>query len=195
MINKFRKMNKAKGGFTHTPKFFGVTFAKAKGGFTLIETMVALTIITFAVLGPVSLASYSIKTSTSAKNNVIASFLAQDAMEYIKNWRDDNYFQGENWLKDLDGPCANASGCRVDTTLPWGNNNAIKNCPSTCPLLQYDGLSYNYSSGTNTIFRRRYIIAENVVGQEARISINISWKDKFGNHSFDLEDHIFNWHP
>jgi len=164
-------------------------------GFTLIETMVALSIITFAILGPISLATYSVRTSTLVKNNVIASFLAQDAMEYIKNWRDDNYLQGEGWLNKLEGPCANPSGCRVDTTRPWDNNSAIVNCPGTCPLLKYDGSSYNHSTGDDTIFRRKYKISEDPSGKEAKISITVSWDDKFGPHSFVWEDHIFDWHP
>lgn len=164
-------------------------------GFTLIETMIALSIITFAILGPISLAIYSIKVSTLAKNQVIASFLAQDAMEYIKNWRDNNYLNGKSWLNKLKGSCANPLGCYVDTILPWDNNDAIKNCSGTCPVLKYDGFSYNQSTGTDTIFTRKYIIDENVPDQEAKVSITVSWVDRFGTHSFDLEDHIFNWHP
>jgi len=164
-------------------------------GFTLIETMIALTIITFAILGPISLATYSIKVSTLAKNQVVASFLAQDAMEYIKNWRDNNYLNTEPWLKDLDEPCTTPLGCSVDTTLSWGDNNAVKNCTGTCPLIKYDGASYNYDTGTDTIFTREYIIDENVNDQEAKVAIIVSWVDRFGTHTFELEDHIFNWHP
>lgn len=167
-----------------------------KNGFTLIETMVALTIITFAILGPISLATYSIKMSTLSKNNVIASFLAQDAMEYIKNWRDNNYLNSENWLFKLNA--CNNSDCYLDTTIPWDvSGTAIANCAGSCPLLKYDDTlkKYNHSTGVDTVFMRKFTLEKDVSDREARISITVSWEDKFGSHSFIWEDHIFDWHP
>ncbi len=216
MNNKFKIINKKKivshrmKGFTHTlslalrsflGKFTSPFFKTRKKipnlvcGFTLIETMIALTIITFAILGPISLATYSIRASSLAKNQVIASFLAQDAMEYIKNWRDDNYLSGApSWLTGLGGPCSVSPGCKVDTTVPYSSGTAITNCGGGCSALKYDGLSYNHSTGADTIFTREFIMKE-IIGQEAEVSITISWEDRFGPRSFVLEDHIFNWHP
>jgi len=178
-------------------KIMNNIFKNKKDGFTLIETMVALTIITFAILGPVSLATYSIKASTLSKNNVIASFLAQDAMEYIRNWRDSNYLQGEgDWLYGIKGGCVNPNGCYVDTTLPYDSGGAINNCGGGgCDFLKYDNVlkEYNHASGEDTIFRRKYRIREDVNDQEATILITISWDDGAGTRSFEVEDHIFNW--
>ena len=166
----------------------------------MIETIIALTVITFAILGPVSLTIFSLKSANVSKDQIIASFLAKDAMEYIKNWRDDNYLQKKsNWLAGLGGGCLNASGCYIDTTLPYDDNQAIKNCPGGggCPNIKYNALTieYGYDSGwVDDIFVRTVKIS-NTTPDEAEVSIIVSWDDKFGSHSFILQDNLFNWHP
>lgn len=173
-------------------------------GFTLLETMIALSVITFAILGPISLASSSLRSASVSKNQIIASFLAKDAMEYIKNWRDDNYLDGKSsWLFGL-STCTNASGCYVDTTLPYDDNSAIKNCPggTGCSNIKYNSptAEYGYTTGwADSIFTRTVKITEYDTGSgdldDALVSVTISWNDKYGLKTFILEDHLFNWHP
>ena len=51
---------------------------KYKKGFSLIETMVAIAILLIAIVGPMTLASNSLVASAIAKDQFIASFLAQE---------------------------------------------------------------------------------------------------------------------
>jgi len=52
-------------------------------GFTLIETFVAVTILMIAVLGPMSILSKSLYNSNYLKNEMIATFLAQEGVEIM----------------------------------------------------------------------------------------------------------------
>jgi len=54
-----------------------------KTGFTLIETFVAISILSIAVLGPIGLLSRSISDGVFAKNNVTSFYLAQDSLELL----------------------------------------------------------------------------------------------------------------
>lgn len=57
-------------------------------GFTLIEALVAISILMIAIASPMSLAQKGLSTATQSKDQMIAAFLAQDAVEAVKNIRD-----------------------------------------------------------------------------------------------------------
>jgi len=174
--------------------------SKYKRGFTLLETLVALSILTSAVAGPLTLAFYSIRSASVSQNQLTAFYLAQEALEYVKNRRDTNVLKGEsNWLKDLapsgggNGFCRNDKGCTVD--IPY---NSINQCPGggDCPKMRYSsdtGLYHqNTSFGSESPFTRK-IKLWYISAYEEKISITISWSEKFGAKSFTLEENIFNW--
>ena len=173
--------------------------SRRKKGFTLLETFVALSILTFVVIGPLTLASYSIRSASLSQNQLTAFYLAQEAMEYVKNRRDINALNGNaNWLKDLapsgggNGLCRNNKGCTVD--IPY---NDIQPCPDGgCPKMRYSSdtgfYHQNTSFGAESLFTRK-IKLDNVSSYEEKVSITISWAEKFGARSFTLEENIFNW--
>lgn len=184
-----------------------------KSGFTLIETLVAVSVLAFAFIGPLTLGYYSIKSDAAAKNQLTAFFLAQDAMEYIRNRRDTNFLQRPliPWLSGMSQcidnrpPPFNTTYCRVDTTQPQDppsiappgyTNGAIATCSGAgCGLLYRpsDGL-YNHLSGNNTIFIRTVQISDVALNpDEKKVKITISWTERTGTKSFTLEEHLFNW--
>jgi prepilin-type N-terminal cleavage/methylation domain-containing protein len=57
-------------------------------GFTLLETLVAIAIFSVSLLGVLSLMASSITSTTYAKNKIIAGYLAQEGLEYMRNLRD-----------------------------------------------------------------------------------------------------------
>jgi type II secretory pathway pseudopilin PulG len=161
-------------------------------GFTLLETIVAVTVLTFAIMGPLELAARSIGLAVVSKNQITAFYLAQEAMEYVKNKRDSNFLApSSNWLTGLDG-CFGVNGCYVDVP-----NDGISVCAGSCPVLKYDnnGLYYNYFSGNDTVFTRTVKINTPVSGNpnEAKVQIIISWIEKLNSKTLTLEDNIFNW--
>ncbi len=162
-------------------------------GFTLIETLVAVTVLTMIIIGPLGLATKSISASLLSQNQITAFYLAQEAIEYVINIRDNNFLQGANWLNGL-SPCWSANGCYAD--IP---NNTLNGCSATCLKIKYDesgGYYYNYQTGQDTIFTRVVKIDKNVPGNtdEAKIEVTVSWPEKFGGQkSFTLQKNIFYW--
>lgn len=62
-----------------------------KRGFTLIEAMVAIAIIALAIVGPMYTANSSIVAAELANDQLTASYLAQEGIEYVRTMRDDAY--------------------------------------------------------------------------------------------------------
>ncbi len=105
-----------------------MTFMKTKTGFTLVETLVAITILLLAIGGPMFAVSQSLKSSYYARDQITAFYLAQDAIEYIRNLRDENALTGGTWSDFTSmsgGPISDCIGltCRVDSS-----DNKIEPC-------------------------------------------------------------------
>lgn len=166
-------------------------------GFTLLETFVAVTILVVAILGPFELARRSIASATVSQNRITAFYLAQEALEFIKNKRDNNYFAHVPWLQDLSS-CMSADGCSIDVQ---NNNpaNQIITCSGTCPKIRFsENYGYNYNlGGDETIFTRTVKIDQNVGGttadDEAKVAVIVSWQDRFSSKTITLEENIYNW--
>jgi prepilin-type N-terminal cleavage/methylation domain-containing protein len=174
------------------PCLAGRQIKSQKNGFALLETLVALSVLALAITGPLTLASYAIRSASYSQNQSTAFYLGQEALEYIKNRRDNNALAGAaEWLDGL-GFCRGATGCVVD--IP---NNNIINCPANnpCPKINYDSATgfYNYSTGSETPFIREVKLRDVVGGREAKVSVIITWQEKFGSRSFTIEENILNW--
>ncbi len=57
-------------------------------GFTLLETLVAVTILVLAVAGPLTVAGRALVAAQNARDQLTASYLAQEGIEYVRAARD-----------------------------------------------------------------------------------------------------------
>lgn len=61
---------------------------KLFSGFTLVETLVAISIFTMSILGLMSVLASGISNTGFAKKKMQATYLAQEGIEYVRNQRD-----------------------------------------------------------------------------------------------------------
>jgi prepilin-type N-terminal cleavage/methylation domain-containing protein len=184
-------------------------------GFTLVETLVAISILSLAITGPMVIAQKGIGSAIYSRDEVTAFYLAQDAVEYVRNVRDTNRIGGYSggWLSQFQiAGCVDTSGqkCQIDTTVINFNNpspgsgtgSAINNCAilnGSCANPIYFNSSnnlYGYGSGsswTQTQFTRTVDIKEIVPGVEAVVTVTISWQTAIfaPKESFTIAEHIF----
>ena len=160
----------------------------------MIETLVAVTILSAAIAGPMVLSIKSIGSAAVSQDQLVAFYLGQEAVEYVRNVRDTNILSENSWLDGL-GDCLPSSpnGCYIDVI-----NNAITACGrlAGCPNLDFDGQNYNYASGDNSAFTRTVKI-DNLIradGDEAKIDVAVSWTGKYGQKTMNLQNNIFNWY-
>ncbi len=70
---------------------------KTNKGFTLIEVLVAVTILTVGVTASVGAIVNSTKLAPEVKKRLIAAQLAQEGIELVRNIRDINWIDGNVW--------------------------------------------------------------------------------------------------
>lgn len=181
---------------------------KSKNGFSLVETLVAIFILAMAIAAAMTVANSSLQASFYARDRIAAFFLAQEAIELIKNKRDVNGLSGsENrWLDEIadwdfyDGPCGVDSACGIDID---GNN--LEQCSEIqgCELCK-DESGLLLHRGTNTVnpcegLERtgifRVINMEEINANEAKITVKVSWTRGLGTKELVVSEHILNWHP
>ncbi|MDQ3014342.1 MAG: type II secretion system GspH family protein [bacterium] len=78
-------------------------------GFTLVETLIAISILSLALLPPVYTAYQSVVSANFAKDQMIASYLAQDAMDYIIAKKNQNIIACTNNQNDDDNDNGNGN--------------------------------------------------------------------------------------
>ncbi|MDP6387829.1 MAG: prepilin-type N-terminal cleavage/methylation domain-containing protein [Candidatus Pacebacteria bacterium] len=159
------------------------------GGFTLVEALVAITILTVSIVGPITIASKGMAASVFARDQITAFYLAQEAVEYIRNKRDENNIQGNNWLFGL-SECIGGNVCMIDI-----QNNNIELCQGgACPVLKYNDTTgfYNYETGNNSNFIREIKI-DTVDDKEVSITTTLSWKTGVISKTFTVKEHILDW--
>ncbi|MDP3991098.1 MAG: prepilin-type N-terminal cleavage/methylation domain-containing protein [Candidatus Nealsonbacteria bacterium] len=74
-------------------------------GFTLIEVIVAIFLLTVGSVGAFSLVQSIISFSSLAVSRLEAVYLAQEQLEVVRNTRDTNYLEGSSWLDGVTNDC------------------------------------------------------------------------------------------
>lgn len=141
---------------------------KNKHGFTLIEALVAISILMIAIASPMAITQKGLSAAELSKDEMTASFLAEDGIEAVKNVRDDialnaSLGDGTDWLK---GNPNNPSYSLMNCLCPGGEANCT-NFPTS-----------NYCNiDTKTLF----VYANNVIPDPSRMEIV---RDASGNFQY-----------
>lgn len=158
---------------------------KNQSGQILIEALVAITIATVGLLGIFNFLSRSLSLNRVVADRYVATNLAAEGIELVKNLIDTNVIQGLPWNSGL------ASG---DFEMDYTDAALRPYSPPGDPL-RLDSLTgyYSYSTGENTNQRRKISI-DNISPNEIKVVSRVDWVTR-DNATFniELEDHFFNW--
>lgn len=147
-----------------------------KKAFTIIETLVAITILMIAISGPLTAAFRAMTASVAARDQMTASFLAQDAIEYVRNVKDNNIANG-NTNGPLDGLtiCTINNKCTVDSLTKEIDTDCNNHGNHNCQLYRSSNGEYHYHGGTATKFYRTFYI-KNISAESARAVVEVVWQ-------------------
>jgi Tfp pilus assembly protein PilV len=165
-------------------------------GFALVESFVSIVVLMVALVGPLALSQRSLVTSVVAKDEVTATYLAQDVVEFVKQVRDTNRASGLGWIDSL-SVCDSATPCVVDMTLTPLNDpsDAITEGPVD-ETVYYNSTTgqYGHQSGAGweaTKFRRNLTV-DTVSATEAVAKITVEWDTALGIKDVAFTQSLFN---
>lgn len=170
---------------------------KYQRGFTIVESLVAISILVVSVIGAMSAIQSGISSYIFSKDQITAFYLAQEGFEQIRNIRDENNLSDLNWLNGIaensDDPCYFGEACTVS---PIEETNATRcSAPGSCPVLHQDTATgffgYN-SSWPESIFRRE-IELSSVNANEISVTVTVYWSKGILNRQFKVRENILNW--
>ena len=190
-------------------------YAKQQSGFSLVETLVAITILLIVIIGPMTISSSAAKSTSFASEQVTAFFLAQEGAELMEKARNDlllQNFSGSNpdpwadFTRTTSGgtylQCYTTDGCN----LSIGNDNSgTLTTPSSCSSqtgcvvnldTENSSLRSRFTpgtSGTPTIYSRT-IRLQNVSANEVSVTSVVTWRSGFSRDSqqVSVQTSLFN---
>ncbi|MBI2038932.1 MAG: type II secretion system protein [Candidatus Niyogibacteria bacterium] len=162
-----------------------------KKGFSLLETIIAIAILTLAMTAVFTLVSRGIRSISLASNEMTAYFLASEALEFIRNTRDGNLLADDPprdaFDPDIFAVCETFEGCVIDVHAK-NNDGSIEYCSGgICPPIRFNRESgiYNHdpptSANENTIFTRQLhmtcrLPCAETDPQEFEVRVVVTWQ-------------------
>jgi prepilin-type N-terminal cleavage/methylation domain-containing protein len=193
VTNKYKQPLKASSG--------RMTKQKNKG-FTLVETLVAIAILSISILSTFTAVQSALQSSLFARDQINAFYLIQEAMESVRNTRDGNALaniaslssggSGVNWLHGISesagDPCYFGNVCIVDS--PQKQMTYCGTSFGSCPFIKEDTVSglFGYNNNwTDTKFKRE-IQLQQIGPDEIIVSVRVSWSGK----TIQIQETLFN---
>ena len=161
-------------------------------GFTLIELIITIFILSVAIVGVFGAFSMMVILTSDAADRLTAAYLAQEGMEIVRNIRDSNWLHMDFCVQNpADSTCANSpawvdglyacqSGCEADyTTTGWGGH-VVYPWPTAGNYLNVINGFYKYDINNilHTKFKRK--ITTNTLGTDyiMKVTVQVSWDEK-----------------
>ncbi len=179
---------------------------KINKGFTVLETLVAVMIFTVSITALMSLSTSSQGQVLASKNKLVASYLAQEGIELVRNARDTYILDFPNnpnvsgwslFLSNYVPACSTDGGCNiiptdidlVGTPCPMGPMNGC--------ALYYDASTGLYDTTSNAgkaYYRAIKIEHMNTSGiDEVKVTSTVSWVDGGTNKNISYVEFLNQW--
>jgi prepilin-type N-terminal cleavage/methylation domain-containing protein len=187
-------------------------------GFTLVETLVAVAILATSIVGPFVAIQTALKASYSARDQLVATMLAQEGIEYVRGVRDSNYLYNiknptlpqVSWLAGIDdsaGSTVNcvdpvptdgtARRCVVDPTGSTPVRLCNSNGAGTCDQLNYVQSLRIYTQATPSgyvpsAFTRTMTLSK-VGTAEMQVTVTVTFTSVRQGYTVTLTERLANW--
>lgn len=160
-------------------------------GMSILEIVIVIMIITLGMVGVSSLVIQNIQAQYINKNILIASSLAQEGLELVRNVRDENWLITDNgWDQDILGDGTYAIDYRGRSSI-----NESVNLISDSGARLYingDGFYIHNSIGGEATDFYRMITATSQDGY-LDIKCTIRWNEGGRNHDYTAETYLYDW--
>jgi len=186
--------------------------SSSQSGFSLVETLVAITILLIVIIGPMTISATAARSTSFSSEQVIAFFLAQEGAEIAHKTRDDYIlanFSDPNtgWDSFTDATsfgvyedCFKPTGCGLElNTNDRATLKSVKDCALGCVLYSNsasgDRSRYTYTSTGNAVTPyTRTIQFQEVNPHEIKVISKVSWRtgSQKAAQEVSVETYLFN---
>lgn len=175
------------------------------GGYSLVEVLVAITVLLIALVGPLTIAQSGLKRAINSREQTTSIFFSQEGLEAVVKLREDNALATYpdldslsttwNYLTALNGRCTSANPCGVTI----GDDGAITsssfyNCNATNCVMRYiSGARVPYKQGvvTGTASQYERKIAISVTDESAVVTSTVTWGTR-PDQTVELRTYVYN---
>ena len=185
---------------------------KNKKGFTLLESLISIFILTLAITGPIYISSFSLRNTISSRDNIAAQYLAEEVIEVIKNKRDQNLLNNQPWLSSITGDAS----CIDDANNPTGvrcvmnrtvDEYDFASCNGNCDAMNFSSSSdviYGFEDPSVTDkskFVREFYLEKGELdpsaqstapSKEIKLIVNIKWLERGQIRTYSLTERLYN---
>ena len=137
---------------------------KQNTGFTLVETLVAISIFSVSIVGLMSVLGSGISNTNYAKQKITAYYLAQEGIEYVRNMRDTEVLYGNGTIN-----------------ARW---NRFRNTPN---------IDYPVPADFAGFAREVWLDKTDLDPDEVKIFSKVEWAQGSGNYEIVFSENLFNW--
>lgn len=181
-------------------------------GFSLVETLVAITVLLVLIVGPMSVTVRSTRSATLATEQATAYFLAQEGLELAQKVRDDlllAYLDNNSvdaWTQFTDdsggtlADCYQSGGCGlVISDDDTGTVDVVDCAGDACAIYRNDAENSDRArfahddSYSDTPYTRE-ITLEAIGAREVKVSSKVTWRTGSINSSQEVtvDTYLFN---
>lgn len=184
-------------------KFFTI-YDNIQSGFTLVEALFAVFLLTLAITTFMGVVAQSLFSARYARDEITANYLLQEVSDYLRNDRDttvfiqnDNPNDGWNIFINKYSGCEGVEGCYFDILTspinpePNGHEHHYLYYHQDG---EYNFYNYNPDGGEITSFERQIFITHNIENpNEIDVKVTVFWKNGGLQKSKSLETSLLNW--
>jgi len=175
-------------------------------GYSLVEVLVAITILLLSIVGPLTIASKSMQSAQYARQQNTAFFLAQEGISIANALRNDRGVQsyvnasvsGWSWTTDAAlSSCFASTGCNIDFRDSSLTSNVVSCATASNCTLRFNSAApralYQLVSGDVTPYTR-VIKFQLITAEEVLVTSSVTWDSTIlgGTQEVVLTTSLFN---
>ncbi len=162
---------------------------KNKSGFSIIDAVIALYIISMGLLGVLSLVAQNIQAKTININMLVASQLAQEGLELVRNIRDTNWIENAAWDDEI---------LVGDFAIDYlGSYIGVAGIDDSNANLELNNDYYCHNCGAGSPFNRIVSVSQiNISGGPdyyLDVECHVRWQVGGQKYNYIASTHLYNW--
>lgn len=176
--------------------------SQRKRGFSVIEAFVGISILLIGITGPLALVHTNLQGARFSRDQITSVYLAQDAIETVRQIRDSNFLEGNSPISGLTECVSQA--CTVD-----GIDGTVNGTSGSCDAGDPDNVSNNFRlevdresgayapniSGDDDSRFWRCVQIEPTSSHDARIVATVIFNTGRFYQAYETTGYLSDWYP